>query len=155
CAAARPSFRSNHPNPLAKQWSPSMSNVPADLKYTKSHEWVRTLADGTLELGITDHAQHALGDLVFVEVPEAGRAVKAGEACAVVESVKAASDVYAPLTGQVTAGNAKLTAEPETINTQPYGEGWLMRLKPAAGALAAAELLSPADYQKLLDAEGG
>ncbi|HEY7962682.1 MAG TPA: glycine cleavage system protein GcvH [Steroidobacteraceae bacterium] len=132
-----------------------MSNVPADLKYTKSHEWVRTLADGSVEIGITDHAQHALGDLVFVEVPDAGRAVKAGEACAVVESVKAASDVYAPLTGQVTAGNAKLTAEPETINTQPYGEGWLMRLKPAAGALAAAELLSPADYQKLLDAEGG
>ena len=132
-----------------------MSNVPADLRYTKSHEWVRTLADGSVEIGITDHAQHALGDLVFVEVPEAGRAVKAGEACAVVESVKAASDVYAPLTGQVTAGNAKLTAEPETINTQPYGEGWLMRLKPAAGALAAAELLSPADYQKLLDAEGG
>jgi glycine cleavage system H protein len=132
-----------------------MSNVPADLKYTKSHEWVRTLADGSVEIGITDHAQHALGDLVFVEVPDAGRALKAGEACAVVESVKAASDVYAPLSGQVTAGNAKLTAEPETINTQPYGEGWLMRLKPAAGALAAAELLSPADYQKLLDAEGG
>ena len=132
-----------------------MSNVPADLKYTKSHEWVRTLADGSVEIGITDHAQHALGDLVFVEVPDAGRAVKAGEPCAVVESVKAASDVYAPLSGQVTAGNAKLTAEPETINTQPYGEGWLMRLKPAAGALAAAQLLSPADYQQLLDAEGG
>ena len=91
-----------------------MSNVPADLKYTKSHEWVRTLADGSVEIGITDHAQHALGDLVFVEVPEAGRAVKAGEACAVVESVKAASDVYAPLAGQVIAGNAKLAAEPET-----------------------------------------
>lgn len=132
-----------------------MSNVPADLKYTKSHEWVRTLADGTLEIGITDHAQHALGDLVFVEVPEAGRTVKAGEACAVVESVKAASDVYAPLAGQVTAGNPKLTAEPETLNSQPYGEGWLMRLKPAAGALAAAQLMSPAEYQKMLDAEGG
>jgi len=132
-----------------------MSNVPADLKYTKSHEWLRTLADGSVEIGITDHAQHALGDLVFVEVPDAGRAVKAGEPCAVVESVKAASDVYAPLSGQVTAGNAKLTAEPETVNTQPYGEGWLMRLRPAAGALAAAELLSAADYQKLLDAEGG
>jgi len=132
-----------------------MSNVPADLKYTKSHEWVRTLADGTLEIGITDHAQHALGDLVFVEVPEAGRAVKAGEACAVVESVKAASDVYAPLPGQITAGNPKLTAEPETVNTQPYGEGWLMRLKPAAGAVAAAGLMSAADYQKMLDAEGG
>ena len=132
-----------------------MSKVPADLKYTKTHEWLRTLPDGSIEIGITDHAQHALGDLVFVEVPDAGRAVKAGEQCAVVESVKAASDVYAPLSGQVTAGNAKLTAEPETVNTQPYGEGWLMRLRPAAGALAAAELLSAADYQKLLDAEGG
>ena len=132
-----------------------MSNVPTDLKYTKSHEWVRTLADGTLEIGITDHAQHALGDLVFVEVPEAGRSVKAGEACAVVESVKAASDVYAPLSGEVTAGNPKLAAEPETINSQPYGEGWLMRLKPDSGALAAAQLLSAADYQKVLDAEGG
>jgi len=132
-----------------------MSNVPADLKYTKSHEWLRTLADGSVEIGITDHAQHALGDLVFVEVPEAGRAVKAGEACAVVESVKAASDVYAPLSGQVTAGNPKLAAEPETVNTAPYGEGWLMRLKPAAGALAAAALMSSEDYQKFVAAEGG
>jgi glycine cleavage system H protein len=132
-----------------------MSNVPADLKYTKSHEWVRTLADGTVEIGITDHAQHALGDLVFVEVPEAGRAVKAGENCAVVESVKAASDVYAPLTGEVTAGNPRLSGEPETVNTDPYGEGWLMRLRPAPGAVAAAALMSAADYQKVLDAEGG
>jgi glycine cleavage system H protein len=131
-----------------------MSNVPADLKYTKSHEWVRTLADGTIEIGITDHAQHALGDLVFVEVPDAGRSVKAGEACAVVESVKAASDVYAPVSGEVTDGNPRLTAEPETVNAEPYGEGWLMRLKPAPGALAAAALLSAADYQKVLDAEG-
>jgi glycine cleavage system H protein len=132
-----------------------MSNVPADLKYTKSHEWVRTLSDGTVEIGITDHAQHALGDLEFVEVPEAGRAVKAGEPCAVVESVKAASDVYAPLAGEITAGNPKLATEPEALNAQPYGEGWLMRLKPAPGALAAAQLMSAADYQKLLDAEGG
>ena len=131
-----------------------MSNVPVDLKYTKSHEWVRILADGTAEIGITDHAQHALGDLVFVEVPDAGRSVQAGEPCAVVESVKAASDVYAPLAGEITAGNPKLAAEPETVNAQPYGEGWLMRIKPAAGALAAAELLSAADYQKVLDAEG-
>ncbi|HKD53075.1 MAG TPA: glycine cleavage system protein GcvH [Steroidobacteraceae bacterium] len=130
-----------------------MSNVPADLKYTKSHEWVRALADGTIEIGITDHAQQALGDLVFVEVPDAGRSVKAGEACAVVESVKAASDVYAPVAGDITAGNPRLAAEPETVNAQPYGEGWLMRLKPAAGALAAAGLLSAADYQKVLDAE--
>ena len=132
-----------------------MSKVPADLKYNKSHEWVRTLADGTVEVGITAHAQQALGELVFVEVPEAGRAVKADEPCAVVESVKAASDVYAPLAGEVTAGNPRLRDEPETVNTDPYGEGWLMRLRPAPGALTAAALLSAADYQKVLDAEGG
>jgi glycine cleavage system H protein len=132
-----------------------MSNVPADLKYTKSHEWLRTLADGTVETGITDHAQHALGDLVFVEVPDVGRQVAAGEACAVVESVKAASDVYAPIAGEVSAANPKLAAEPETLNADPYGSGWLYRLKPAAGALAAAQLLSAADYEKVLEAEGG
>src|ERR1700757_1943336 len=104
-----------------------MSKVPADLKYTKSHEWLRALPDGTIEVGITDHAQHALGDLVFVEVPEAGRAVKAGEAWAVGASVKAASDVYSPVTGEVVAGTPKLSAEPETLNTDPYGAGWLMR----------------------------
>ncbi len=131
-----------------------MSNVPADLQYTKSHEWVRTLPDGTVEIGITDHAQHALGDLVFVEVPESGRTVKADEPCAVVESVKAASDVYAPMAGVVAAGNPRLAAEPEVVNTDPYGEGWLMRLKPAAGALAAAALLPAAEYQKVLEAEG-
>jgi glycine cleavage system H protein len=130
-----------------------MSNVPEDLKYTKSHEWVRTLADGTVEIGITDHAQNLLGDLVFVEVPEAGRSVKADEACAVVESVKAASDVYAPLSGQVVAGNADLVAAPETVNSDPYGGGWLMRMKPAAGAVEAAGLMSAADYKKVLDAE--
>lgn len=132
-----------------------MSNVPPELKYTKSHEWVRTRPDGSVEIGITDHAQHALGDLVFVEVPEAGRTVAAGEACAVVESVKAASDVYAPLAGEVLAGNPQLAAQPDSVNTEPYGAGWLMRLKPANGALAAAALLSAADYQKVLDAEGG
>ena len=131
-----------------------MSNVPPELKYTKSHEWVRTLPDGNVEIGITDHAQHALGDLVFVEVPEAGRTVAAGEACAVVESVKAASDVYAPLGGEIVAGNPQLAAQPEAVNTQPYGGGW-MRLKPEAGAVAAAGLLAAADYQKVLDAEGG
>ena len=132
-----------------------MSKVPADLKYTKSHEWVRTLPDGTVEIGITDHAQHALGDLVFVEVPAAGRTVAAGEACAVVESVKAASDVYAPLAGEVTAGNEALAAQPETVNSEPYGAGWLMRLRPAPGALAAAGLLAAADYEKVLAAEEG
>jgi glycine cleavage system H protein len=132
-----------------------MSNVPADLQYTRSHEWVRPLPDGSVEIGITDHAQHALGDLVFVEVPEGGRSVRADEPCAVVESVKAASDVYAPFAGEVTAGNPKLAAEPETVNADPYGAGWLMRVKPAPGALAAAALLSAEDYRKLLAAEGG
>ena len=132
-----------------------MSNVPADLQYTKSHEWVRKLSDGTVEIGITDHAQQALGDMVFVEVPEAGRVVKADEPCAVVESVKAASDVYAPLAGEITAGNTALAEAPETVNSRPYAEGWLMRIKPAPGALTGAALLSAADYQKLLDAEGG
>lgn len=130
-----------------------MSKVPSDLRYTKSHEWVRSLPDGTVEVGITDHAQHALGDLVFVDVPEAGRKLNAGEACAVVESVKAASDVYAPIAGEVTAGNADLAGTPESINEDPYGKGWLMRLRPAsAGAVAA--LLAPDAYETLLKEEG-
>lgn len=129
-----------------------MSNVPADLKYTQSHEWVRSLPDGTVEVGITDHAQHALGDLVFVDVPEAGRKLNAGEACAVVESVKAASDVYSPVAGEVTAGNADLAGAPESVNEDPYGKGWLMRLRPS-GALPAT-LLAPAAYEALLKEEG-
>lgn len=128
-----------------------MSKVPSDLKYTRTHEWLRTLPDGTIEVGITDHAQHSLGDLVFVEVPEAGRTVTAGEPFAVVESVKAASDVYAPVSGEVTEGNGALAGAPETLNTDPYGAGWLARLRPA-GALPA--LLSPAEYEKLTAEEG-
>jgi glycine cleavage system H protein len=131
-----------------------MSNVPADLQYTKTHEWVRTLADGSVEIGITDHAQHALGDLVFVEVPESGRTVTLGEPCAVVESVKAASDVYSPVAGEVTAGNPLLATEPEAVNNDPFGKGWLMRLRPTKGA-ATAELMPPAAYQQLLQSEGG
>jgi glycine cleavage system H protein len=130
-----------------------MSKVPADLKYTKTHEWLRTLADGTIEIGITDHAQHALGDLVFVEVPEAGRALKAGEPCAVVESVKAASDVYSPVTGEVIAGNGALAGAPETVNTDSSGGGWLMRVRPVANG-PATELLTPAQYEKLQQEEG-
>lgn len=131
-----------------------MSNVPSDLQYTKTHEWVRDLPDGIVEIGITDHAQHALGDLVFVEVPQGGRTVALGEPCAVVESVKAASDVYSPIAGEVALGNPVLAVEPEAINNDPYGRGWLMRLRPAKGA-ATAELMSPAEYGKLLQAEGG
>ena len=128
-----------------------MSNSPADLKYTKSHEWVRTLANGNVEVGITYHAQGALGDLVFVEVPEAGKSVKVGDAFAVVESVKAASDVYAPIAGDVVEGNAALGAQPELINSEPYGAGWIARLKPS-GALTG--LLSAAEYEAHLAAEG-
>jgi glycine cleavage system H protein len=126
-----------------------MSNVPPDLQYTKTHEWVRTLPDGTVEIGITDHAQHALGDLVFVEVPEAGRTVALGEPCAVVESVKAASDVYSPVAGEITLGNPALAGEPEAVNNDPYGKGWLMRLRPTKGA-ASGELMPADEYQKLL-----
>jgi glycine cleavage system H protein len=131
-----------------------MSNVPADLRYTKTHEWVRSLADGTLEIGITDHAQHALGDLVFVEVPDAGRTVSAGDPCAVVESVKAASDVYAPLGGEITGGNGELKSTPELVNSDPYGAGWLMRLKPA-GKAPLDSLMTAPDYESMLRAEGG
>ena len=110
-----------------------MSNIPNDLRYTKSHEWLRTLPDGSIEIGITDHAQAALGDLVFVEVPEAGSVLAAGDACAVVESVKAASDVYSPVGGEVLAGNELLATQPELINTDPYGQGWILRLRPTGG----------------------
>jgi glycine cleavage system H protein len=127
-----------------------MSQVPPDLKYTRSHEWVRALPDGTLEIGITDHAQHALGDLVFVEVPQVGRSVIAGEACAVVESVKAASDVYSPVSGTVTASNPRLASEPEIINADAYGEGWLMRVQPEGEPPA---LLSGDEYDELLESE--
>ena len=129
-----------------------MSSYPADLRYTKSHEWLRTLPDGTIEIGITDHAQQALGDLVFVEVPEAGRHLAAGDACAVVESVKAASDVYSPLAGEVISGNPKLATEPELINRDPYGEGWIMRVKPAGGA--ATETLDAKSYEAVAAAGG-
>ena len=130
-----------------------MSNIPGDLHYTRSHEWVRRLPSGQLEVGITDHAQEALGDLVFVEVPQAKRCVNAGEACAVVESVKAASDVYSPVTGQVTASNEELAQRPELLNSDPYGAGWLMRVEPDAAAAAAA-LLTAAEYAQFLDEAG-
>ena len=128
-----------------------MSDSPADLKYTKSHEWVRTLADGNLEVGITDHAQSALGDLVFVDVPEAGKSLKAGDTFAVVESVKAASDVYTPVAGTVIEGNSTLGSQPELINSEPYKGGWIMRIKPSS---APQGLLSAAEYQAHLAAEG-
>lgn len=129
-----------------------MSNVPAELRYLKSHEWARLEADGTVTVGISDHAQQALGDLVFAEVPEAGRRVAAGEACAVVESVKAASDVYSPVSGEVVASNADLGGQPELINQDPYGKGWLMRVRPDDKAQFAA-LLDAKAYEAALAAE--
>lgn len=119
-----------------------MSNIPANLKYLKSHEWVEVLSDGTARIGVTDHAQELLGDMVFVDLPEVGRKVKAGEECAVVESVKAASDVYSPLAGEVVEVNEALQGSPELVNKAPYGDGWLMRLK----------LANSADVNGLLDA---
>jgi glycine cleavage system H protein len=116
-------------------------NTPGDLRYTESHEWVKKEADGTFAVGITDHAQEALGDLVFIELPAVGRTLAAGEACAVVESVKAASDIYAPVAGEVVAINQAVTDTPESVNTDAYGN-WLFKLKPA----------NPADVDKLLAA---
>jgi len=114
-------------------------NIPAELKYTESHEWVRTEANGALTIGITDHAQEALGDIVFIELPEAGRTVAAGDAVAVIESVKAASDIYAPVAGEIVAANEDAAATPDQVNGAPY-EMWLFRIKPAAGATLDALL---------------
>ena len=126
-------------------------NIPADLKYTPSHEWVRVEADGTLTVGITHHAQDLLGDMVFIESPVAGRALTKGEECAVVESVKAASDVYAPVTGEVVAANGDVESSPESVNQDAYA-AWLFKIKPA-NAGDVAELLDAAAYQKLVEAE--
>ncbi|WP_352338624.1 glycine cleavage system protein GcvH [Psychrobacter sp. 16-MNA-CIBAN-0192] len=120
-----------------------MSNIPAELKYIASHEWLRLEDDGTITVGITEHAQDLLGDVVFVELPEVGANITVDEEIAVVESVKAASDVYAPISGEVIAINENLEDEPETINSDPYGEGWLYKMK-------ATNL---EDYESLLSAE--
>ena len=127
-----------------------MSKIPADLKYTSSHEWLKELPDGNVEIGISDHAQEALGDLVFVELPEVGRTLTAGEACAVVESVKAASDIFAPIAGTVVAINEQLARTPELVNRDPYGGGWMMRVKPVA-PVVSMPLLSARDYQLVAD----
>lgn len=116
-------------------------NIPAELKYTKSHEWIRREDDGTVTVGITDHAQEALGDIVFLDLPEAGRMVAAGEECAVVESVKAASDIYAPVAGEIVAANDEALDAPESVNADAYAN-WLFKLKPA----------NAADVDALLDA---
>jgi glycine cleavage system H protein len=127
-----------------------MSELPGDLLFTDDHEWLRREDDGSVSIGITDHAQASLGDLVYVELPEIDQAVESGGDMAVVESVKAASDVYAPIDGVVVAINEELADDPEKINADPYGDGWIVRLKPS-DALDEAALLTPDAYQTLLD----
>jgi glycine cleavage system H protein len=126
-----------------------MSELPGDLEYTKDHEWLRKEVDGSVTVGFTDHAQTALGDLVYVELPEVEQELEVGGDMAVVESVKAASDVYAPLSGIVIAVNEELADDPEKINSDPYGDGWIVRLQPGDGG--DSEVMTPDEYQALLD----
>jgi glycine cleavage system H protein len=128
-------------------------NTPTDLRYAKSHEWVRQDGDEVV-IGITDYAQHALGDVVYVELPEVGRTLEAGEMFGVIESVKAASDVFAPVGGEVTAINDILIDAPETLNTDNYGEGWMLRLRPSDPS-EREQLLDPAAYEELVEQEEG
>jgi glycine cleavage system H protein len=125
-----------------------MSTIPADLRYAKSHEWLKVESDGTATIGITDYAQNSLGDITYVQVPKVGATLKAGEAFGVVESVKAASDLYAPVGGTVVAVNTALESAPETVNRAPYGDGWMIKLKLGdAGSVNA--LLDAAAYEKV------
>lgn len=126
-----------------------MSNIPADLKYVASHEWLKLEDDGIITVGITDHAQDLLGDVVFVELPEVGREVSADEEIAVVESVKAASDVYAPIAGEIVEINDELVDSPELANEDPYGKAWFFKIKPA-NAADYDDLLSAEEYQSAL-----
>lgn len=126
-----------------------MSSVPADLRYTKEHEWVRRLEDGILLVGVTDFAQESLGDVTFVELPEVGDSFEAGDTFGVVESVKAASDLYMPIAGEVTEINPDLDEEPELVNQSPYEKAWMLKLKPASES-AWEELLTADAYQELL-----
>jgi len=131
-------------SPNINQRNKQMSNIPSELKYASSHEWVRNEGDGTFTVGISEHAQELLGDMVFVELPEVGDEVDAGEDCAVAESVKAASDIYAPIGGEIVAINEELEDSPETVNNDPYAEGWLFRIKAS----------DESELDNLLDAEG-
>ena len=126
-----------------------MSNIPSDLKYAKSHEWLKVAGDGTALVGITDYAQNSLGDITFVQLPKVGSLLKAGETFGVVESVKAASDVYSPILGTVLEVNKALDANPEKVNAAPYAEGWMLKLK-IANPSDIADLLSPEDYGKVI-----
>ncbi|WP_338884764.1 MULTISPECIES: glycine cleavage system protein GcvH [Xenorhabdus] len=127
-----------------------MSHVPAELKYTESHEWVRSEGNGEYTVGITEHAQKLLGDMVFVDLPEIGTEVNSGDDCAVVESVKAASDIYAPVSGKIIAVNPDLENSPELVNSEPYNEGWLFRVK-IADESELANLLDAESYRSLLE----
>jgi glycine cleavage system H protein len=127
-----------------------MSELPGDLRYTSEHEWLRPEEDGSVTIGITDHAQSALGDLVYVELPEIGQDLDVGGEMAVVESVKAASDVYAPISGSVIEVNNDLEDDPETINADPYGDGWIVRIQPTDG-IDSGDTMDPDAYQALLD----
>lgn len=129
-----------------------MSEIPSELRYTKSHEWIRSMDDGHLEVGISDHAQEMLGDMVYVELPEVGATLNAGDDCAVVESVKAASDVYAPISGEIVEVNTLLSDAPETVNSDPYGSGWLFRLQPV-DEKEVDELLDAEGYSEVVEAE--
>lgn len=126
-----------------------MSNIPAELRFAKSHEWVRLESDGTVTIGITDYAQNSLGDITYVQVPKVGATLKAGEVLGVVESVKAASDLYAPVAGTVVAANPVLETTPEAVNQSPYGEGWMIKVKPETPD-ALAGLLDAAGYGALV-----
>ncbi|GAA4652687.1 glycine cleavage system protein GcvH [Kistimonas scapharcae] len=129
-----------------------MSSIPSELRYVSSHEWIRMEEDGTVTIGITDHAQASLGDVVFVELPEVGSEVSANDEAGVVESVKAASDLYAPLSGEVVAINEALEEAPELVNSEPYGEGWFFRLKPSdEGELS--DLMDADAYAELCESE--
>ncbi|AYA40853.1 glycine cleavage system protein GcvH [Xenorhabdus nematophila] len=129
-----------------------MSHVPTELKYTESHEWIRSEGNAEYTIGITEHAQRLLGDMVFIDLPEVGAEVSSGEDCAVVESVKAASDIYAPLSGKVIAVNPDLEGSPELVNSEPYNEGWLFRIK-ITDESELANLLDAEGYQSLLEEE--
>lgn len=129
-----------------------MSEIPGDLKFAKSHEWVRVEQDGTITVGISDHAQSALGDLVYVELPEVGSSATAGNGVAVVESVKAASDIYAPVSGEVIAVNSALSDKPETINEDAFGEGWIFKVKPTDKS-ELDNLLTPDEYAEVVENE--
>ncbi len=127
-----------------------MSNIPEELKYAKTHEWLKSLDDGDVEVGITDHAQTELGDMVFVELPEVGQIFSAGDECAVVESVKSASDLYAPVSGEVTAVNEELADAPEILNQDSYEKGWIFRMTPT-NEVELDELLDAETYAELIE----